>query len=98
MIQDASKNNAQIATTEGIDFNKLRATIRENFIWIILIFIVTNTIAYLIIRYTKDLYESVSEIKLDVKNDATALGIPNIGADELQNADLISGEIEIIRS
>lgn len=88
----------QIPSTEGIDFNKLRVTIWNNILWIVFIFIVTNTIAYLIIRYTKDLYESVSEIKLDVKDEATELGLGNFGSDELQNADLISGEIEIIRS
>lgn len=83
---------------EGIDFNKLRVIIWNNILWVLLIFIVVNSAAYLIIRYTKDLYESVSEIKLDVKNEATELGIKTIGNDELQNADLISGEIEILRS
>jgi tyrosine-protein kinase Etk/Wzc len=99
MTQDQNNNvQVQIPAAEGIDFNKLRVIVWENILWIILIFVVTNTIAYLIIRYTKDLYESVSEIKLDVKNDATELGITNFATDEPQNADLISGEIEIIRS
>lgn len=87
-----------LPAAEGIDFNKLRVTIWDNILWILMIFVVTNAIAYLVIRYSKDIYESVSEIKLDVKNEATELGIANITPDEPQNADLISGEIEIIRS
>lgn len=86
------------STSDGIDFNKLRVIIWNNILWILLIFFIINVGAYLIIRYTKDLYESVSEIKLDVKNEANELGIPTFGSDQPQNADLISGEIEIIRS
>jgi tyrosine-protein kinase Etk/Wzc len=97
---ESNRNHApvQLPSPEGIDFNKLRVIVWDNILWIILIFIVINTAAYLIIRYTKDLYESVSEIKLDVKNEATALGITTLASDEPQNADLISGEVEIIRS
>lgn len=99
MTQEPARNiSPTVNAPEGIDFNKLRVTIRANILWIMLIFVVINTVAYLIIRYTKDLYESVSVIQLDVRNEATGLGIANIAADELQNADLISGEIEIIRS
>jgi tyrosine-protein kinase Etk/Wzc len=90
--------NVKIPDTEGIDFNKLRVIIWDNILWIVLIFVIANAVAYLVIRYTKDLYLSVSEIKLDVKNDATELGITRLATAEPQNADLISGEIEIIRS
>lgn len=81
---------------EGIDSDKLLITIRKNAIWILLIFIITNLSAYLIIRYTKDLYESESELKLDLKKDATELGIKSVVED--QNLNLIAGEIELIRS
>ena len=84
--------------SDGIDFNKLRVIIWNNMLWIALIFIVVNAVAYLVVRYTKDLYESVSEIKLEVKNDASELGINTFSVDNAQNADLISGEIEILRS
>ena len=55
-----------------------------------------NFTAYLFIRYTKNLYESSSELKLDVKQEATEFGIKT--AIEDQNLNLISGEIEIIQS
>ena len=58
--------------------------------------LVINLIAYRKIRYTKELYESESKIKLDVKTNAMALGMKNIVEDPQSN--LISGEIELIQS
>ncbi len=62
----------------------------------LIIFFVINFTAYLFIRYTKNLYESSSELKLDVKEEATEFGIKT--ALEDQSLNLISGEIEIIQS
>ncbi|HEX6891731.1 MAG TPA: polysaccharide biosynthesis tyrosine autokinase [Chryseolinea sp.] len=81
---------------EGIDFNKLRIVGRANWIWFVGIFIAINFGAYLVVRYTKNLYESTSVIKLDVKKEATEFGIKN--PMENQSLNLISGEIEIIQS
>lgn len=86
------KNN----TAENIDFGKLRTIVRSNIFLIILIFVIANAISILYVRYTKDVYESESEIKLDVKQDASELGIREIVPDK--NLDLISGEIETIQS
>jgi len=81
---------------EGIDFNKLNIVFRSNWIWLLAILIIVNSIAYLVIRYTKNRYESTSVLKLDVKKEATEFGIKT--AIEDQNLNLISGEIEIIQS
>lgn len=86
------KNN----TPENIDFGKLRTIVRNNILWIVLIFVISNAISILYVRYTKDVYESESVIKLDVKQDASELGIREIVPDK--NLDLISGEIETIQS
>jgi tyrosine-protein kinase Etk/Wzc len=83
-------------SSDSIDTEKLVAVIRKNLIWIILIFLATNLIAYLTIRYTKDLFESESELKLDIKRDATELGIKTMIDD--QNLNIVSGEIEQIKS
>jgi capsular exopolysaccharide synthesis family protein len=94
------ENRAQISNqsnnVEGIDFNKLKIAFRNNWLWIVIIFFVVNFTAYLFIRYTKNLYESSSELKLDVKQEASEFGIKT--ALEDQNLNLISGEIEIIQS
>jgi capsular exopolysaccharide synthesis family protein len=82
---------------EGIDLNKLWLTVRQNFIWIILIFLVINLFTYLyFVRYTPNLYQSQSEIKLDIKNEASSLGITTFVED--QNLNIMSGEIELIQS
>lgn len=89
-----SRNGNQ---SEGIDFSKLTTTVRNNVVWIILIFAFINFLTYLLfIRYTPDVYESHSEIKLDIKNEASDLGIKTIADD--QNLNIMSGEIEIIQS
>ncbi|ELR71784.1 putative tyrosine-protein kinase in capsular polysaccharide biosynthesis region [Fulvivirga imtechensis AK7] len=82
--------------TEGIDLDKALTVLRKSIPWILLIFIVTNLSAYLYIRWTKPLYESESELKLDVKSDASELGL--LGLSENKNLNIISGEIELIKS
>ena len=82
--------------SDGIDFQKLNSVLRRNSIWIVFIFLSCNLAAYLTIRWTKNLYESVSELKLDVKSDATELGIKSVIEDP--NIDRLSGEIEQIKS
>jgi tyrosine-protein kinase Etk/Wzc len=86
------KNN----TPESIDFGKLKTIVRSNLFGVVLIFVIANAISILYVRYTKDLYESISEIKLDVKQNASELGIREIVPDK--NLDLMSGEIETIQS
>lgn len=70
--------------------------LRKNLIWILLVFLVVNASTYLVIRYWPDEYVSHSELKLDVKNDASELGIKTFVDD--QNQNMISGEIELIKS
>ncbi len=91
------EKNISQTSADAIDFNKLRIIARANLAWIILIILLANATAYFYLRYTKDLYESASEIKLDVKQDATELGIREL-APERQNVNLISAEIETIKS
>lgn len=84
------------AATEGIDFNKLKVIIRSNLLWIALIFISVNLVTYIINRYTQDLFESISELKLEIKNTGTELGLPGVVEDQSMN--ILSGEIETIKS
>lgn len=81
---------------ESIDWGKLRTVFRQKWIWLVLILISTNFAGYLFIRYTKPLYESTSELKLDIKEQATALGLTPYP--DAYNMDNLSGEIEIINS
>jgi len=96
-MADVNRNiRVQPAQLEGIDFNKLKIVVRSNWVWLLVIFFAANFIAFLAIRYTKNLYESASVIRLDVKKEATDFGIKSPMED--QSLNLISGEIEIIQS
>ena len=88
-----SKRNEAI---EGLDLDKLKVLARKNLWTIVIIFLVANLAAYLTIRWTKDVYESSSELRLEIKQDATALGISQIVED--QNRNIIAGEIEQMKS
>jgi tyrosine-protein kinase Etk/Wzc len=95
-VENHQQIQIQPAATEAIDFTKLRSIFKNHWMWIAIIFFIINFSAYLFIRYTKNLYESSSELKLDVKEEATEFGIKT--ALEDQNLNLLSGEIEIIQS
>lgn len=79
-----------------IDIEKLYTVLSKSWLWIILIVISTNLSAYLVIRWTKPLFESYSDLKLNVKNDANFLGFLEVN--EEQNLNNLSGEIELIKS
>lgn len=83
-------------SVEGIDFDKLAIVFKKNIIWVVFIFLSANLASFLTIRYTRDLFESESELKLDIKRDATDLGIKTVIED--QNVNIVSGEIEQIKS
>jgi tyrosine-protein kinase Etk/Wzc len=95
-VDSADHIRGESSTEDSIDFNKLSLIIRNNWHWILLIFLSINAFAYLFIRYTKNVYESSSEIKLDINDEASEIGIKNVMADKYLN--IVSGEIEIIRS
>lgn len=81
---------------DSVDFNKLKTIVRSNWHWIFLIFLIVNATALLYIRYTKNVYESESTLKLDFKDDASEMGIKSMVDD--QHVNQIAGEIEIIQS
>ncbi|MDH5398325.1 MAG: polysaccharide biosynthesis tyrosine autokinase [Cyclobacteriaceae bacterium] len=81
---------------ETIDFGKLFSLFRRNVIWLVIILTATNVCAYLFLRWTKPMYESSSELKLEIQSDATEFGIG--GMIENKNLSIISGEIELLKS
>lgn len=88
-------NDYQPEAFQGLDLEKLKSIARRSIPLLLVIFILTNLSAYLVIRWTKPLFLSESEIKLDIKTNASELGI---GFVENQNLNIISGEIELLKS
>ncbi len=79
-----------------LDAEKAIIVLKKSITWVILIILTTNLSAYFVIRYTKSVYESESELKLDVKSEASVFGLSNANAS--QNLANLSGEIELIKS
>ncbi len=80
----------------SFDRDKFFTILKRLFPWITLLFIIAVLSAYLVIRYTKPLYESKSVLKLDIKSEASFLGLNNIDEDQSYN-NLLS-EIELLKS
>ncbi len=79
-----------------IDFIKLRLILKKSIPWFIGIFILMLTTAVLYLRYTKPMYESSSEIKLDKEDQSNVLGLAQY--DQTSNIGLLSSEMELIQS
>ncbi len=79
----------------SLDFGKIWTIVKKSLIWVILIFLFSLTTAYFYLRYTRPIYESVSDLKLEVKNQASNL--INVQGLNSFESDLF-GEVEFIRS
>ena len=98
MKQNGQIGNSNLPSSdeiEAIDWNKLRSVIRRNWFWLLFLLFMTNLGGYLYIRYTKPMFESVSQLKLDVKREANQLGLTSFRDNTIDN---LSGEIELINS
>jgi len=69
---------------------------RRNWLWIALIFILVNSLVFLYLRYTKNVFESSSVIQLELKSNATGFGIRSI--EDNSGVAALSGELEMIQS
>ncbi|MEQ9301531.1 MAG: polysaccharide biosynthesis tyrosine autokinase [Cyclobacteriaceae bacterium] len=80
----------------NIDFEKIFSILKKSAPWVLLIFILCNVAAFMYVRYTKPVYESLSTLKLDIKSESGLVGVSNplIGSD----IGGLSGEIELLRS
>ena len=81
---------------DSIDWIKLRSVIRRNWIWVFIILFITNSAGWVYLRYKKPIFESSSELKLDIKSEASSLGLTRFS--DPYNIDNLSGEIELINS
>ncbi|MCU0352301.1 MAG: polysaccharide biosynthesis tyrosine autokinase [Cytophagales bacterium] len=80
----------------GIDLTRIVDIVRRNWFWLLALPAMTLLGGYLFMRYSTPIFESSSSLKLEVKQQATDLGLPTLdGADAGTN---ISGEMELIRS
>ncbi len=91
-------NNSPAPEEENhdIDWIKLRLILRKGIPWFVTIFVLLILVAVLYLRYTKPMYQSNSEIKLDQEDQSNVLGLPQY--EQSSNMGLLSSEMEIIQS
>ena len=80
----------------SFDHDRFISVLKKLFPWIILLLLITLLISYLIIRYTKPLYEASSILKLNIKQDASMLDLQEY--DEEQTFNNLSSEMELLKS
>lgn len=83
----------------NFDFVRLKHVFRKNFLVFIFLFVLSSTLSYLYIRYTKPVYQSQATIKIDLKSDAGVLGIKDYQTPRNKNnSNNLLSEIALIRS
>lgn len=87
---------SNFANQNDIDWHKVKVVAKKSMPWVGLIFIFCISTAFLIIRYTKPLYESYSEIKLGQEEKSNILNLREI--DQGSSYALLSSEMELITS
>ncbi|MDJ1468442.1 polysaccharide biosynthesis tyrosine autokinase [Cytophagaceae bacterium DM2B3-1] len=90
-------NEEQEDLLAGIDFGKIWSIIQKSWFWLLLLPFLCLLGGYLFLRYTTPIYESASNLKLEIRQEATDLGLPMLNPAG-ESATNISGEIELIRS
>jgi tyrosine-protein kinase Etk/Wzc len=96
-IDDAEVNlSNKFAGQNDVDWQKLAVVLRKSILGVLIILLLSISVAYLIIRYTKPVYESYSEIKLGKEDQSNVLKLPNV--DNGESFALLSSEMELITS
>lgn len=79
-----------------IDPGKLSFVFKKSLFWLGTITFICFFTALMYVRYTKPLYESTSDIKLDKENQSEILGLNNINNNN--SFGILSSEMELIKS
>lgn len=97
-----SRNNLPEEADKGaydLDLAKLVSVLRKSVPYVLGIFLFCLLASYLVVRYTKPLYQSDSVLQLDIKSEASILGFRELeSAPSSRNVSGMSEEIELIKS
>ena len=89
--REVEESNAGI---ESLDVEKFKTVILRSLPVVILLIVISLSVASIAIRYTKQLFQSTSTLQLDIKSEAKVLGFKSFEED-INN---LAREIEIIKS
>lgn len=103
MERNTENINKILEESEGVDiindfdFEKFVEILRGSILFMILIIGLSLGGSYLFLRYTKALFQSSSDLRLSIRDEAQAGGVPLLTTPVNNNAHLL-GEIEFIKS
>ena len=81
---------------ESFDLERFWYVLKRSKFWLIGFVLLTTSLSYVYVRYTKPLYNSESIVKLEFESEANVLGLVEVVNTQERNE--ISGEIELIKS
>ena len=85
--------------SQELDLEKLMNVLRKSLPYVLGLLLICLCAAYLVVRYTKPLFESESELQLDIKSEASLLGFNQFENEpSSRNVSGMSEEIELIKS
>jgi capsular exopolysaccharide synthesis family protein len=97
MMQSPDSGEEDQSPLDSIDFEKILHILRKNWYWLLIIPTLFLSSAYLYLRYTKPLFQSTSNLKMEIKDESIGLIVQN-PVISTNNQDNIAGELEVIRS
>lgn len=83
---------------ENVDFQRFIYVIRNNLFLLTLLIAFCISSSFLYLRYTKEIFESKSTLKLDLKQDATEIGLSQKLSKNGSGFNHLFGEIEMLKS
>ena len=95
-FQEVEKDESLL---ENVDFHRFLYVLRKNIIPLILLLITCISSSILYLRYTKEIFQSDSTLKLTLKHEASELGLERTLSKSGRNSsNHLFGEIEFLKS
>lgn len=95
-IQTQNQTDTEKDFFESFDLERFWYVLKRSKFWLIGFVLLTTSLSYVYVRYTKPLYNSESIVKLEFESEANVLGLVEVVNTQERNE--ISGEIELIKS
>ena len=92
--------NSSDVFSQEFDLTRMLVIARKSLVWMAIIFIFSLLGAVFFIRYTKPVFESKSQLKLDLSSEASAIGLSKSESslEEYSSASKVIGEVEFVKS
>ena len=101
-VEPAATLGGNDAEEEGasLDIATLVLVARRSLLWMLLLVVLGTTASWLYLRYTKPMYKSTSLLKIDERNEGSALGLAGQMAPAVAGRaqSKLAGEVELIKS